>query len=55
VTYQSSDLQADLTQLLIWANDLGLDLAGLTARSASLEDLLIDIADTGATVREASL
>jgi ABC-2 type transport system ATP-binding protein len=55
VTYQSSDLQADLTQLLRWANDGGLDLAGLTARAASLEDVLIDIAETDATVREVPL
>jgi ABC-2 type transport system ATP-binding protein len=55
VTYQSSDLQADLTQLLRWANHIGLDLAGLTARAASLEDVLIDIAETDATVREVPL
>ncbi|HEX6327473.1 MAG TPA: hypothetical protein VFZ72_12960 [Jiangellaceae bacterium] len=55
VTYQSSDLHADLTQLLRWANHIGLDLAGLTARAASLEDVLIDIAEADATVREVPL
>jgi ABC-2 type transport system ATP-binding protein len=55
VSYQSSDLQADLTQLLRWANHIGLDLSGLSARAASLEDVLIDIAETDATVREARL
>jgi ABC-2 type transport system ATP-binding protein len=54
VTYQSSDLQADLTQLLRWANAIGLDLEGLTARAASLEDVLIDIAEADATGREVS-
>ncbi|TDC57004.1 ABC transporter ATP-binding protein [Jiangella ureilytica] len=44
VGYQSSDVQVDLAYLLDWARDHGVTLRGLTARSASLEDVLLDIA-----------
>jgi ABC-2 type transport system ATP-binding protein len=52
VSYRSSSLQADLTHLLAWANDNAVALRELTARSASLEDVLMDIVDTGATAEE---
>jgi ABC-2 type transport system ATP-binding protein len=44
VTYQSHDLQSDLTDLLEWANGQAIALAGLSARPASLEDVFLDIA-----------
>jgi ABC-2 type transport system ATP-binding protein len=52
-TYQTRQLQSDVTHLLAWANSNRLTLPGLSARSASLEDLFLDIAETGAeeTVR----
>jgi ABC-2 type transport system ATP-binding protein len=53
VTYGSQRLQTDLTHLLAWANDHELELAGLTARSASLEDLFLDIAgDADSTAQD---
>ena len=45
VTYRSQRLQADLTHLLAWASSHQLELRGLTARSASLEDVFLDIAE----------
>lgn len=45
VIYQSQQLQADLTDLLAWANSSRLVLADLSARPASLEDVFLDIAD----------
>jgi ABC-2 type transport system ATP-binding protein len=44
VTYESHDLQSDLTDLLAWANGNAIALADLSARPASLEDVFIDIA-----------
>jgi ABC-2 type transport system ATP-binding protein len=52
VRYQSTDLQADLAQLLTWAAGRDIALKGLTARSASLEDVLVDIAAMGAPTGE---
>ncbi|MGH3682395.1 MAG: ABC transporter ATP-binding protein [Natronosporangium sp.] len=43
-TYRTRQLQTDVTHLLAWANSGRLGLPGLTARSASLEDLFLDIA-----------
>jgi ABC-2 type transport system ATP-binding protein len=43
VTIESRRLQADLTQLLRWANDGQVELASLAARSASLEDIFFDV------------
>ncbi len=45
VTYRTLQLQADLDQLLTWANGSRIQLAGLAARPASLEDVFLDIAD----------
>jgi ABC-2 type transport system ATP-binding protein len=44
VTYESHDLQADLTDLLAWANGNAVTLHGLAARPASLEDVFMEIA-----------
>jgi ABC-2 type transport system ATP-binding protein len=49
VTYQSRRLQADLTQLLAWANSSRLALAELSARPASLEDVFLEIAARDST------
>jgi ABC-2 type transport system ATP-binding protein len=46
VTYESRDLQSDLTELLAWANSNAIALAGLSARPASLDDVFMDIATT---------
>jgi ABC-2 type transport system ATP-binding protein len=43
VTVESRQLQADLTRLLNWADDRQIELAGLAARSASLEDIFFDV------------
>ena len=47
VTYQSTRLQADLTQLLAWADSSRVALAELSARPASLEDVFLEIAARG--------
>jgi ABC-2 type transport system ATP-binding protein len=39
VTIESQRLQADLARLLRWADDHAIELAGLAARPASLEDV----------------
>jgi ABC-2 type transport system ATP-binding protein len=44
VTYETHDLQSDLTDLLAWANGNAIPLAELSARPASLEDVFLDIA-----------
>ena len=44
VAYESHDLQADLTELLAWANGNAITLHGLAARPASLEDVFMEIA-----------
>ncbi|CAL9614218.1 Linearmycin resistance ATP-binding protein LnrL [Actinosynnema sp. ALI-1.44] len=46
VTYHSTDLQSDLTDLLAWANGNAITLTDLAARPASLEDVFMDIATT---------
>jgi len=43
VTVQSRQLQADLTRLLSWADEHAIELAGLAARPASLEDVFLDV------------
>lgn len=54
VTYQSHDLQADLTDLLAWANGNAAALADLSARPASLEDVFMDIATTNGAYPDAT-
>ncbi|MEH1102639.1 ABC transporter ATP-binding protein [Micromonospora sp. CPCC 205561] len=44
VTYESRQLQGDLTRLLEWANAGDIQLAALSARPATLEDAFLDIA-----------
>ncbi|MEV4466861.1 ABC transporter ATP-binding protein [Micromonospora echinofusca] len=44
VTYESRQLQTDLTRLLEWANAGNIRLASLSARPATLEDVFLDIA-----------
>ena len=43
-TVETGDLQATLTALLTWAGHHGVRLAGLDARTASLESVFLDIA-----------
>jgi ABC-2 type transport system ATP-binding protein len=43
VTIESRRLQSDLTALLSWADEHALELAGLAARPASLEDVFLDV------------
>jgi len=48
VTVESWRLQADLTRLLSWADEHAVELSGLAARPASLEDIFFDVlADRG--------
>ncbi|MEU3059077.1 ABC transporter ATP-binding protein [Streptomyces subrutilus] len=44
VEIRTGRLQADLGALLRWAHDTGVELAGLDARSASLEEAFLEIA-----------
>ncbi|WP_394813923.1 ABC transporter ATP-binding protein [Streptomyces litchfieldiae] len=44
----TSELQRTLTGLLVWARDAGVELAGLEARAASLEDVFLAVAREGA-------
>ncbi|MET9568783.1 ABC transporter ATP-binding protein [Streptomyces virginiae] len=44
VEIRTERLQADLTELLGWARETGVELAGLDARSASLEEAFLEIA-----------
>ncbi|MCY0944711.1 ABC transporter ATP-binding protein [Streptomyces antarcticus] len=44
VEVRTGRLQADLTELLRWAHDHGVELGGLDARSASLEEAFLEIA-----------
>ncbi|MFF8261180.1 ABC transporter ATP-binding protein [Streptomyces virginiae] len=44
VEIRTERLQADLTDLLGWARETGVELAGLDARSASLEEAFLEIA-----------
>jgi ABC-2 type transport system ATP-binding protein len=48
VTYETRDLQSDLTDLLAWANGNAISLTDLAARPASLEDVFMGIATDGA-------
>jgi ABC-2 type transport system ATP-binding protein len=43
VTVQTRQLQSDLTRLLSWADDHAIELVGLAARPASLEDVFLDV------------
>ena len=43
VTIESRQLQTDLTRLLTWAEDRAIDLTGLAARPASLEDVFLGV------------
>ncbi|MEJ2858226.1 MULTISPECIES: ABC transporter ATP-binding protein [unclassified Saccharothrix] len=54
VTYHSTDLQSDLSDLLAWANGNAVTLTDLAARPASLEDVFMDIATTDDEPAEAS-
>ena len=47
VTVESRRMQADLTRLLNWADDHALELPGLAARPASLEDIFFDVLANG--------
>jgi ABC-2 type transport system ATP-binding protein len=47
VTVKTHELQSALTELLLWARDLGIPLEGLQARAASLEEAFLEIAQTG--------
>ena len=51
-TYESHDLQSDLGDLLAWANDNAIAIAGLSARPASLEDVFMEIAATPAAATD---
>ncbi|WP_330174956.1 ABC transporter ATP-binding protein [Streptomyces sp. NBC_01498] len=44
IEIRTRDLQRDLAELLHWAEEFGVHLAGLDARSASLEEAFLDIA-----------
>jgi len=52
VTIHTSVLQQTLTALLCWAGDRDVHLAGLDARSASLEEAFLAIAATGPAATE---
>ncbi|WP_404959194.1 ABC transporter ATP-binding protein [Streptomyces sp. 147326] len=45
VEIRTERLQADLTELLGWARENGVELGGLDARSASLEEAFLEIAE----------
>ncbi len=47
VARRTHTLQEDLTGLLLWARDTGVALEGLHARSASLEEAFLEIAEEG--------
>jgi ABC-2 type transport system ATP-binding protein len=47
VTVESRRLQADLSRLLRWADDHAIELGGLAARPASLEDVFLDVITNG--------
>jgi ABC-2 type transport system ATP-binding protein len=56
VTVESHRVQADLTRLLSWADEHAIELLGLAARPASLEDIFFDVLTHGnhGTPQEAS-
>jgi ABC-2 type transport system ATP-binding protein len=45
VTVSTQDLQGDVFELLGWARERGVALAGLKAHSASLESMFLDVAN----------
>ena len=47
VSVKTDVLQHALTELLLWARDTGIELEGLQARSASLEEAFLEIAQAG--------
>ncbi|GAA2604277.1 ABC transporter ATP-binding protein [Streptomyces axinellae] len=47
VSVKTDALQYALTELLLWARDTGIELEGLQARSASLEEAFLEIAQAG--------
>lgn len=49
VEIRTGRLQEDLTELLGWARENGVELAGLDARSASLEEAFLEIAENRRT------
>ena len=49
VSVKTHDLQRELTELLLWARDSGVELEGLHARTASLEEAFLEIAQEGHT------
>jgi ABC-2 type transport system ATP-binding protein len=49
VRIESRRLQADLTRLLGWADDSGIELVNLAARPASLDDIFFDVVAGRAT------
>jgi ABC-2 type transport system ATP-binding protein len=48
VTVRTNDLQPTLHELLVWAHDNNVELSGLDARSASLEEAFLAIAEEAA-------
>ncbi len=48
VEAQTGNLQQTLTDLLLWAREAGVELAGLDARSASLEQVFLAVAEEAA-------
>ncbi|SES39542.1 ABC transporter ATP-binding protein [Lentzea albida] len=48
VTVRTNDLQSTLHELLVWAHHNGVELSGLDARSASLEEAFLAIAEEAA-------
>ncbi|MDG4794562.1 ABC transporter ATP-binding protein [Micromonospora sp. WMMD1082] len=55
ITYRTDALQTDLGRLLRWAEDASVELIGLAARPASLEDVFLDIADGEAAAADGTL
>ncbi|WP_432107199.1 ABC transporter ATP-binding protein [Streptomyces sp. AA1529] len=47
VAVRTHELQWALTELLVWARESGITLEGLQARSASLEEAFLEIAEAG--------
>ncbi|RKN11635.1 ABC transporter ATP-binding protein [Streptomyces radicis] len=45
IEFETPDLQTSLTDLLVWARDRRLELGGIDARSASLEDVFLAVAE----------
>ncbi|MFJ9702260.1 ABC transporter ATP-binding protein [Streptomyces fradiae] len=55
VEIRTRDLQTDLAELLRWADEHGVRLEALDARSASLEDAFLEIARSGAATEPAGV